>query len=918
MSIASFGRLSAFAFPVLSIASLGAVAPAHAVTASNLNVNNVVAQSSTCGVNVSFSVTGTNVDVRLSNGDFDGYGLRIVDQNGLEWPVQGAVGDLVEVGVTESVANFRVDTRAAAPPSGTVAYPVSVALVELNSQGTSQAVRAQQIVPTSLLQNAGPACAHLLPNQPPVVDAGLDQTVSAGDLVTISGTGSDPNGTSVSLSWAQTSGPSVNFQFPNTSGINRFNAPQKTNSIQTLAFRLDGTDGALTASDSMNVNIRANIGPTASASGPTQAPGGSNVTLDGSGSRDGDGDALSYNWQQTSGPSVTLSDPTAIQPSFIAPASTATDQTLVFELTVDDGFAATDTSSVSVNIPANAAPTANAGPDRFVAGDTSVMLDGSSSFDPENDTLAFSWSQVAGSSVSLSSTSVAGPSFTAPTKIATRQFLEFELTVDDGISSSAPDSVTITVVENFPPTAIIMGPARVSGRESFLLDASRSADITEGEPVVSHSWVQISGPSASISSPNSAITSVVAPPKTNADQILEFEVTVDDGFAGGTDTETIQVTVSANLAPVADAGADLTFAGGSTVTLDGSASSDPDNDTLTYAWTQTNGPSVSLSNAAAANPTFIAPASTNVDQTLTFELVVSDGLASSTAESVTITIPSNLAPTVDAGTDQTVVAGSSVVLAGSASDPDTDPLTYQWTQTAGPSVVLTGSTTLSPAFTAPAKAATDQVLTFELVANDGTVDSAADSVSIIIPANIGPTADAGTDAVVAGGVTVTLDGSASSDGDGDTLTYAWSQVSGPSVTLSDATAAAPTFTAPAKAASDQTLTFELVVSDGISSSTADTVSITIPANIAPTADAGVDATVAEGDTVMLDGSGSTDGDGDTLTYAWTQVSGPSVTLSDATAAAPSFTAPAKTAADQTLTFELVVNDGISSSPADQS
>ena len=913
MSLTSFGRLSLFALPAFSIMSAGLCDTAHAATSSSITINNAQGQSGGCTVSFDFTATGDTTDLTFSGDPFDVVGWGIVDQNGLLWSSGGTSNVGVEVGQTQTFTRS-VSVASVDRPAGFSA-PTSLALFERTSLGGANlSIIRQEAIPASVLQSAGQYCGALLPNASPNVDAGPDQTVSGGTQVSIVGSASDPNLDQLSYTWSQVSGPAGQISFP-TSLATVFIAPQKTNSLQVATLQLEANDGSLTGSDTIDITIAANIGPTASASAPTQVAGSSTVTLDGSASMDGDGDTLGFSWAQTSGPTVTLDNAFVAQPTFAAPPSTSADQTLSFVLQVSDGLAI-DNTTVSIIVPANAAPTANAGPDRFVAGDTSVMLDGSSSFDPENDTLAFSWSQVAGPSVSLSSTSVAGPSFTAPTKIATRQFLEFELTVDDGISSSAPDSVTITVVENFPPTAIIMGPARVSGRESFLLDASRSADITEGEPVVSHSWAQISGPSASISSPNSAITSVVAPPKTNADQILEFEVTVDDGFAGGTDTETIQVTISANLAPVADAGNDISAIGESQVSLFGGFSDDPDNDSVTFSWRQLSGPSVVLSGANTVGATFTAPTTATSDQVLVFELIVNDGLIDSAPDTITVTIPSNFAPVVDAGSDQTVVAGSSVVLAGSASDPDTDPLTYQWTQTAGPSVTLTGSTTLSPAFTAPAKAATDQVLTFELVANDGTVDSAADSVSITIPANVGPTADAGSDATVAAGDTVSLDGSASTDGDGDTLTYAWTQVSGPSVTLSDVNAVAPTFTAPAKAAADQTLIFELLVSDGITSSTADSVSIAIPANLGPTADAGTDATVAGGGSVTLDGSASTDGDGDTLTYAWTQVSGPSVALSDASAVAPTFTAPAKAATDQTLTFELVVSDGVTSSVAD--
>ncbi|MCC6833238.1 MAG: discoidin domain-containing protein [Thermoleophilia bacterium] len=82
--------------------------------------------------------------------------------------------------------------------------------------------------------------------------------------------------------------------------------------------------------------------------------------------------------------------------------------------------------------------------------------------------------------------------------------------------------------------------------------------------------------------------------------------------------------------------------------------------------------------------------------------------------------------------------------------------------------------------------------------------------------------------------------------------------------------------------------------------------------VAPVAGAGPDQTVARGAAVTLDGSGSLDPEGRTLSYRWTQVAGPAVRLSRATAMRPTFTAPAANAA---LAFQLVVNDGTTSSTA---
>jgi hypothetical protein len=99
----------------------------------------------------------------------------------------------------------------------------------------------------------------------------------------------------------------------------------------------------------------------------------------------------------------------------------------------------------------------------------------------------------------------------------------------------------------------------------------------------------------------------------------------------------VSVTVAdaGNRVPVAVAGSAQTVPVGSSVQLDGSGSSDPDGDALSYQWAQTGGPVVSLSGLDTATPTFVAPGS---PATLVFELTVSDGQVTSSPASVSVTV----------------------------------------------------------------------------------------------------------------------------------------------------------------------------------------------------------------------------------------------------------------------------------------
>lgn len=376
----------------------------------------------------------------------------------------------------------------------------------------------------------------------------------------------------------------------------------------------------------------------------------------------------------------------------------------------------------------------------------------------------------------------------------------------------------------------------------------------------------------------------------------------------GTDTYTWKIF--SNSPPVAHTGPDQTVAEGAMAALDASNSTDPDADIVSYAWEQIGGNhQVVLSNPDGITTTFQAPDVNQGGDALIFKLTVTDstGLTATTTCIVNVTW-TNESPTAVAGSDQTVAEGTVVVLDGASStDPDDGIASYEWTQIDGPAVALMNADTAQASFTTPDVDPAGAALTFQLTVTDqGGLKSTATCIVNVTWVNAPPIANAGLDQTVSEVTRVTIDASKSSDSDDGIATYDWQQIEGPAVTLSNSASMQPTFTAPDVTVAGAVLKFKLTVTDngGLKSTATCIVNVTY-VNDPPIAEAGPDQTVSAGDLVTLNGEGSSDPDDGIVSYQWQQISGPTVSLTNADSVVIEFTAPM---IGSTIIFELTVID----------
>lgn len=487
----------------------------------------------------------------------------------------------------------------------------------------------------------------LLDNKRISVSAGPLQTVTEGETVTLSATGKTLDGKPISYSWVQLIGIPVTLSSFNGQQV-QFIAPEVGDTEKLLSFQVTGySPGNGWANALALVKVLPSNGAPVANAGPDQTVVGNTlVKLEGTGT-DPDGEKLKYSWKQISGPSMEVYERASFSIYFTTP-HVSSPQKLVFELTVTDPHGNYDTDDVTVTVTnVNSPPRAFAGSDKRVLGGSEVQVVGTG-VDPDGDPLTFKWKQIFGEYVDFDATS---PSFTftAPQVLPTdSKRLEFQLTVTDPSGKSGTDNVVIFAVpENGAPTANA-GPDQTVD-ENTPVNIMCTGEDPDND-TITFTW---ESSKVQVTPSNNAIASFIAPAVVK-DTKITLTCTVSDGRYFSSDSMTVTVVNTLNLDIVADAGQDRIVNENVKISLDGSASYDPENQSISYQWTQVSGEKVTLSSATTAKPSFTSPTVANGEiKVLTFELKVFDNNGRSAVDTVTITVdPINSPPEATASARQ--------------------------------------------------------------------------------------------------------------------------------------------------------------------------------------------------------------------------------------------------------------------------
>ncbi len=750
-----------------------------------------------------------------------------------------------------------VDTTAGFSTAGTYVLKLEVSDGSLSASDTVQVV-----------VNAEPGG-----NVAPTANAGSDDEITLPSYATLDGTVSDdglPNPpASVTTTWSKDSGPGT-VTFGDSTAVD---TTAGFSAAGTYVLKLEASDSDLSDSDTVQIVVN----EEGTGVGPFQEEGGT-VVMEAENYDDNDTrtDPYGANWSFLTTVNNYVGDGYMKAP-VDAPYETGT-WSNGCELGYDIDFETAGTYRVWLRRYAN-----NSGYNSCHVG-----MDGTeigSSFD--NYTTGGSWMWINWGSPNYPEVYVSTGSHTFQIRRRERKYCvdRIILTTDSSYTPSgdgpAESSRSGGGPSNTAPTADAGSDDSITLPSNATLDGTVSDDgLPETPGSVTTTWTKQSGPGTVTFGDASAVDTTAG---FSEDGVYVLKLEASDGSLS--DDDTVQITVD-HVAPTANAGSDDEITLPANATLDGTVSDDGfplSPGSVTTTWTKQSGPgTVTFDDASVVDTT----AGFSEAGTYVLRLTADDG-DKTHYDDVTITVNAqNVAPTADAGSNDSITLPNYATLDGTVSDdglpnpPAT--VTTTWSKDSGPGNVTFGD---SSAVDTTAGFSENGVYVLQLTADDGTLTD-SDTVQITVN-HLAPTADAGSDDEIILPASVTLDGTISDDGfplSPGSVTTTWTKSSGPG-TVTFGNSAAVDTTAGFSAAG--TYVLRLTADDG-DKTDYDDVTITVnPQNNAPTADAGSDDECTVPNSVSLDGTISDDGLPDppgAVTTTWSKVSGPGdVTFGDSSA-----------------------------------
>jgi hypothetical protein len=717
----------------------------------------------------------------------------------------------------------------------------------------------------------------------PTADAGSDETICQGADFDFSTSASPPNATDFSsLSWISIG----DGTFSDPSALKPIYTPGvadiSTGSV-TLTLTAKGNGSCAPTSDAMVLILTP--GPAADAGSDETICQGDDFDLSTSTTLPSAADFSSLSWSSSG--DGTFSDPSALTPIYSPGATDISAGSVTLTLTAN-GNGPCDPTSDAMVLTLTSEPSVDAGSDEAICQGDDFDLSTSTTLPSAADFNSLSWSSSGDGA--FDDPSALTPIYTPGAADISAGSVSLTLTASsDGSCANDSDAMMLTITPN--PTADAGSDETICQGADF--DFSTSASPPNATDFSSLSWISIGD--GTFSDP-SALKPIYTPGVADI-STGSVTLTLTANGNGLCDPASDAMVLTLTPGPTANAGSDEAICQGDDFDLGTSTTLPSAADFSSLSWSSSG--DGAFDDPSALTPTYTPGAADisagSVSLTLTAS---SDGSCANDSDAMMLTITPN--PTADAGSDETICQGADFDFSTSASPPNaTDFSSLSWISIGDGT--FSDPSALKPIYTPGVADISTGSVTLTLTANgNGLCDPASDAM--VLTLTPGPTANAGSDEAICQGDDFDLGTSTTLPSAADFSSLSWS--SSGDGTFSDPSTLTPIYAPGATDISAGSVTLTLTANgSGFCDPTSDAMVLTLTPG--PTADAGSDEAICQGDDFDHSTSASLPSAADFSSLSWSS-SGDGA-FDDPSALTPIYTPGAADISAGSVTLTLTAN-----------